>query len=540
MTNYSAKILNNSVGSLNAQQAVIATTSNNIANVNTPGYARRSVDLQTRLTTGTQSGISIGNGVEVGRILRIADDFVDRQLRSATTDLGSAEVENQYLSRIQDLFSLTGDRPTIASSLTSFFSSLNDLQGEPASIELRNNVIAKSQELVTTIGDVYGALAEMQDEADQRLATEVQNVNSLTSQIANLNGLISAREAAGNSVAGDERDRRDQLLTQLSQKLNVSIVNGDNGQVSITLDNGFPLVYGTNSRNLEVTSAPTFAATPPPGLSGRRMSYIVYDYDGTAAQSHADLTPGITGGSLGGLLAIRGRNDPTSTSAFNADGQLVSVASRVEALTRNLLTAFNAENLGPDRLPAAGHQASSADLNGTAPSPFGFFSFTGAPSSTATGLPTAGDLAATGQDNFSSILSFAVSGPRGIATSRDLSSGAPTPVYAPGDGSNITALLGLQGRTQTFAIGSYSFTGTYDGAYQEAVTTVGNAKSRAEINERVSISARTAAETRRDEVSGVSLDEEFTNLIKFQKAYQASARMIKIGEQLLDEVLQLL
>jgi flagellar hook-associated protein 1 FlgK len=133
-----------------------------------------------------------------------------------------------------------------------------------------------------------------------------------------------------------------------------------------------------------------------------------------------------------------------------------------------------------------------------------------------------------------------VSGPRGIATSRDLSGGAPTPVYAPGDASNITALLGLQGRTQTFAIGSYSFTGTYDGAYQEAVTTVGNAKSRAEINERVSISAKTAAETRRDEVSGVSLDEEFTNLIKFQKAYQASARMIKIGEQLLDEVLQLL
>ncbi len=540
MTNYSAKILNNSVGALNAQQAVIATTSGNIANVNTPGYARRTVDLQTRLTSGSGSGIDVGNGVEVGRILRIADEFVERQLRSATTDLGSAQVENQYLSRIQDLFSLTGDRPTISSSLTSFFSSLNDLQGEPASIELRNNVITRAQDLVNTIGDTYSALASMQDEADQRLATEVQTVNSITTQIATLNGLISARESNGTAVAGDERDRRDQLLNQLAEKLHVTVVPGDNGQVSVTLNNGFPLVYGTNSRDLEVTNQPTFSATPPPGLSSQRMSYIVYDYDGTSAQSHADLTPGITGGTLGGLLAIRGRNDSTNTSAFQADGHLVAVASRVEALTRNLLTTFNAANLGPDRTPAAGFQASSADLDGNAPSAFGFFSYTGNTGATATGQPTSADLAASGVDNFSSSLVLSVSGPRGIAAGRDLSGGAVTPVYAPGDGSNMAGLLTLQNQSQSFALGSYSFTGSYDAAYGETITTVGSAKARAEVNERVAGSSKTAAQTRRDEVSGVSLDEEFTNLIKFQKAYQASARMIKIGEQLLDEVLQLL
>lgn len=540
MTNYSAKILNISVGALNAQQAVIATTSGNIANVNTPGYARRTVDLQTRITSGSGSGLDVGNGVEVGRILRIADEFVERQLRASTTDLGSAQVENQYLSRIQDLFSLTGDRPTIASSLTSFFSSLNDLQGEPASVELRNNVIAKGQDLVNSISDTYNALAGMQDEANQRLSTEVQTVNSLTSQIAGLNGLISARESNGTAVAGDERDQRDQLLNKLSEKLHVSVVPGDNGQVSVTLDNGFPLVYGTNSRNLEVTSTPTFAANPPPGLSSQRMSYIVYDYDGTSAQSHADLTPGITGGTIGGLLAIRGRNDPSNTSAFQADGELVAVASRVEALTRNLLTSFNTQNLGPDRSAAAGFQASSADLNGNPPSAFGFFTYTGNTGVTATGQPSAADLAASGVDNFSSSLTLAISDPRAIAAGRDLSGGAATAQYAPGDGSNISGLIGLQSQSQTFSLGSYSFIGTYDAAYQETITNVGSAKSRADVNEKVAASSQTAAQTRRDEVSGVSLDEEFTNLIKFQKAYQASARMIKVGEQLLDEVLQLL
>lgn len=540
MTNYSAKILNNSVSALNAQQAVIATTSGNIANVNTPGYARRVVDLQTRVTNGTQTGINVGNGVEVGRIMRIADDFIERQLRAANTDAGSADVQNQFLSRIQDLFTLTGDRPTIGSSLTNFFSSINDLKSDPASIELRNNVILRTEDLVQSINDTYNSLASMQDEADQRIAVEVQNVNSLTSQIADLNGLISGREASGNTVAADERDRRDQLLSQLSEKLNVSIVPGDNGQVSVTLDNGFPLVYGTTSRALEVTNQPTFAATPPPGLSSQRMSYIVYDYDSTAAQSHADLTPGITGGTLGGLLAIRGRNDPANTSAFQADGLLVEVASKVEALARNLLIDFNRANLGADRLPAAGHQASSADLNGAAPQIFGFFNYPGSPASNASGLPSNADLTASGYDNYASIIKVSINGPRNISASLDLSGGAATPVYAPGDGSNLDNLLALQNANQTFAIGSYSFTGTYDGAYQETITAVGNEKSRAELNLRVAEGNKTAAQTRRDEVSGVSLDEEFTNLIKFQKAYQAAARMIKIGERLLDEVLQLI
>jgi len=543
MTNFTAKILNNAAGALAAQQAVIANTSGNIANVNTPGYARRAVDLQTRVTSSSSGALDVGNGVEVGRILRIADDFVERQLRAATGDAGSARVQNQFLSRIQDLFSLTGDRPTIGSTLTSFFASLNDLKGQPASIELRNNVIAKSEDLINAIHGTYNSLASMQNEANERIATEVQNVNSVTRQIAVLNGLISGREANGNSVAADERDRRDQLLLQLSEKLNVSIVPGDNGQVSVTLDNGFPLVYGSTSRDLEVTNSPTFGTNPPPGLSGQRMSYIVYDYDGTSGQSHANLTPGISGGTIGGLLAIRGQNDNNNGSAFQADGQLVAVASRVEALARNLLTQFNETYRGADRLSgSAGVQASSADLDGNAPALFGFFTFATAPSSNVSGVPSSVDLAASGIDNFASIISLAPTGPRNIATALDLSGGAATPVYTAGDGSNLTNLIAMQSGSRTFAppFGAYSFTGTYDGAYQEMISKVGNDKSRAEINQRVAESSKTAAQSRRDEVSGVSLDEEFTNLIKFQKAYQASARMIKIGEQLLDEVINLL
>lgn len=547
MANYTSKILGNAISGVRAQQAVIANIGNNIANVNTPGYSRRTVSLETRVQTGLLAGVSVGNGVDVSAIQRQVDTFIDRELRGAKSDSARSEIENSFLSRAQELFGLAEDDQTIGNALTGFFNAANDLSLNPASIELRSSFIQAGQTLVSTINTTYQGLANLQDEANNRLSTEVDTVNSVTSQIAELNGRISSLESGG-AQANDERDRREILLGQLAEKLSFSSVETNDGSVTISLSNGFALVSGSTSRTLTVETSPSFAAgTLPQSLSGKTLSYIVYDYSAGAGTQEVDFTNFMKdqGGTIGGLLKVRGYVDPSLTgrSAFQADGELVEMASRIESITTNLLTSINQAYLGADRSSVtAGHQASSGDLNGVSPTAFGLFTFSGAADTNANGLPDeVPNYSSTGVGNYASRIQFAISLPENVAAALDLTPPPAAASFSDGDGRNMANLAALRTQTYTFSTGSVNVgTMTLDGAYQEAVNAISNKLTRSETDLSVSKSIETSAVNRRDEVSAVSLDEEFTQLITSQKAFEASARMIKTAQNLLDLLLNAL
>jgi flagellar hook-associated protein 1 FlgK len=539
MANYGVKILNNAISSLTAQQALIANSANNIANVNTPGYTRRQVDLQTRTEARSAGGgVQIGSGVEVSDVKRIADTFIDELLRTASGKLSATNVSNDYLNRVQELFSLDGTGVTIGSALNDFFSSLNQLSLSPANIDLRLNVMQRGDDLVASIRNVFNTTAQIQKDLNDRLPSEVETINTYTRQIAELNGIIGQREASGQTAI-DERDQRELLFQRLAEKVQYKLVDNKNGMFSVFLDNGFPLVNEATSRDLSVTPAPTFGgATFAPSLSGESLSYVVYDYGGAGQPSHLDLTPTIKAGSgsLGGILQLRGYAAVGNTSAFQADGPLVAVASRIESLTRALLVEVNKTYLGDT-------PGNAGDLNGNSPGPFGLFDFdsTGVKDD-GDGIPEYSDLTnpALGIDNFSSILKFGVTDPAAFAAARDVDPAVATTLFQPGDGQNAQAVARMRSNSLNFSVGSFSFKGTFDELYNATVTFVGNAKNSAEINARVAEQNFNAASNRRDEVSAVSLDEEFSNLIKYQKAFQASARMIKTAGDLLDQIVSLI
>ncbi len=544
---FSSKILNNSVGALLAQQAAIATTSNNIANVNTPGYSRRTLDFQARGGSVNGGTISVGNGVDIGKVQRVVDTFVDKLLRQAMGDKAGADIENDFYNRVQALYNLNESGATIGSALTEFSTAINDLATSPASIEMRTNVIERGNDLVSAIKLSYGTVAGLQDEADNRVVTEVAEVNTIAVQIAKLNGQIRTRESTGN-VAADERDQREGLLQTLGKKISYTMLEDSGGQANVYIGKGFALVSGTTARALATTTTPSFASGPlPPSLSGKGLNYIVFNYGTEASPSHIDLTQAVQGGSgaIGALLKLRGYNDPTSTSAFSANGTLVDVASRIEAVARTLLTSINTTYLGAsdEDSVTAGFQPSSGDLNGNTPAVFGLFDFNyaGIKDINGDGLPGATDLNATGIDNFSSILSFKISDPRTLAAALDANPAAGVKTFPSGDGRNMLALAStLKSTSLTFTQGSFSMTGSFDQAYNEALTHVGSLKSRAETNSRVYSSNLLTVQQERDAVSGVSLDEEFTALIKFQKSFQASARMIKVADDLMTQIVQLI
>lgn len=555
MANYSAKIINNAISALAAQQALLAVNSNNIANVNTPGYSRRTVQLENRVSA--EGGVSgqIGAGVDVQTIQRIADRFLQNLLQQSAGEKGAADAKNNLLSRAEALFALDGNAPTISSALTAFFASANDLSSNPSSIELRTNFVQRAQDVVTTISSTYQGLASLQREADQRIVQEVNSVNLITSQIAALNQQIAQRESNGVDAANDERDRREVLLSQLSEKISFSTIELADGTMTVQLSNGFALVNGSTSREIETTQTPSFNGAVPQGLDGAPLHYIVFDYGTAGTPSHFDMTSMFAAGegTIAGLLEARGVVGDADTSPFQADGTLVDLASQVEGIARGLITTVNQYYLGYDPTLAgngdensgvAGFQARTGDLDGNTPSVYGLFSFTSSVAQDVNGDGLPNDLAAytaaTGVQNFASRMRLAFTDPRDVAAAIDTNATAGATAFSQGDGRNMVTLASMRSQSMTLSVGSYSFTGTLDEAYNNLVTTAGNEASRAKGEFSTAEQRMLTVTTQRDEISGVSLDEEFSNMMRFQRAYQASARVLGAADKLLEQIIGLL
>jgi flagellar hook-associated protein 1 FlgK len=548
MANFGAKILGSSVSSMTAQQALIANTSNNIANVNTPGYTRRQIEIESRGDVANIGSIlQIGSGVQLGDVKRSTNEFLEYQLRQANSRKGYADIRNDYLSAIETVFALDGPMTTIGSALNSFFGAISQVGVNPSNIDLRINVMQRGEDLISSIKTAYNTVASVQNELNKRVGLEVETINSMTKELAALNGQIGQREASGIGAI-DERDQRDTLLAKLASKISSTTLETGNGMINCYLSNGFPLVNQETSRDLTVTASPSFATTTlPRSLAGDVLTYVTYDFGSETAPSHLDLTQLLKNGSgsLAGILQLRGTTDPSNTSPFEAEGELVAVASRIEAITRQLLTTVNQEYLGADEsnlLP--GFQPSSGDLNGNAPGVFGLFDFdfSGVKDVDGDGIPEVSDLLGTAPSigNFSSILKLGFTDPSAFAAARDNDATQGSTVFPQGDGQNAEAIAALRSTTFALSLGSFTFSGTLEEAYNATVSYVGNAKSTAQLEVDVAAANLTSTANKRDEFSAVSLDEEFANLIKYQRAFQAAARMIKTAGDLLDQIVSLI
>jgi len=565
----SSLILNIAKSGLSAQQAVISNTANNIANVNTEGYSRRRVELEARRSSRT--GISLGLGVDATSVRRLGDKFLDRVSRDAGAAKEAASTSADLLDRAQGVFDISGEIPTIGSALETFFGAIGDLTVSPTSSELRTNVIEQGNLLVGTINRTYRQLEDLQTEADQRVSQEIEAVNGLLHEIASLNVRVRQVEGGGTEAAS-ERDLREIALAKLSEIVQVDVVEDNEGQTLVSLSNGFSLLNGATVREMQASKKPSFVSgTVPPSLAGGPMNYIVYDYDSTAGSEHIDLTAMISqrDGRLGGLLRTRGvHNSSSNTSPFEATGDLVDLASRGEAITRVLLTEFNQVYLGVSKAnltssggnplandenpvasptsysPTSGYYNSATGASVPA-SPFGFFDFSGAADSASgsiTGLPDNGDInaSATTLLSFSNRIKVAITNPNTLATGRDLNPAEGAVEIMPADSSNLEEMVKMRTHIFSMTVGNHTLNGTLSDAYRDTVTDIGNKVQSAKSDAKVAESSKLSADAQKAEFSGVSLDEEFSDLIRFQRAFQASGRMIKVADEMLQTVLGLI
>lgn len=309
--------------SLSASQMGLSVTGNNIANVNTPGYSRQRTILEEALSIRTAAG-AIGTGVDVQRILAIRDRFVEFRLIEQGPQQGRQESLAGALSSVEALFNESVN-PGIQSALSAFFNSYSALASNPESLANRNDVLTKAQQLTALFRSRSSSLVEMQLSNDRAVTATVDDINTLTAQIAALNQQVAQMESSTIPSANDLRDQRDELIRQLSKLVNIQTTETENGTTTVSAGSGRLLVAGNQSYDLDAV------AQPPNG-------YRDIFSQGT------NITSEITGGTLAGYIEARDTYIPSYQNQLDTLAAQITTdvnALHVTGFGLNNLTGFN-------------------------------------------------------------------------------------------------------------------------------------------------------------------------------------------------------
>ena len=289
---------------LDTAQGALTATSNNIANVNTPGYTREVAQISENGENQTGDEVT-GGGVTLDGLQSIRDELLNIQIQQQTSLQSSVDTKSSSLQQVQTFFTSSGD--DIASGITALSSSLAQLSASSSSTAAQQSVLSSGQSLADAFNTTAQGLTTAQLDADQQVPQTVTQINSLTQHIAQLNTQLGQVPAAEDG--GTTQDQLDQLVQQLSGLTGISITQGTDGE-TITTGNGTPLVIGGQSFNLQTTT----------GTNGFQQ---VLDSNGN------NITSSIEGGTLGGAIDIR-------------DQVIPGFQSQLNTLATQFATAFNA------------------------------------------------------------------------------------------------------------------------------------------------------------------------------------------------------
>lgn len=435
---------------LQAQDGAIGVVNNNIANVNTAGYSRQTVNLSAEALAGGVDG-----GVTFGGYTSVRDELLQLQIDAKTSDQSSLDAQSASLSTVQAAFS--GTTSGIGAAMSTFFSSLSGLSSAPSDTSLRQSVLSSASQLVNSFHQGASALVTAQRSADAQVSSVVAQINQLSKQIASLNVQVAGNTTAGDG-GGQLTDQRDQLTAQLASLTGIAVTRTE-GQPTVTTGNGSALVLGGRAFALQVST----------GADGLER---VTDSGGN------DITASLTGGTLGGALAIR-------------DQVLPGMLDSLNTLATQFASAINTA------------QATGYDSSGAAGQPMFAISAT--------------------DQNASAGIAVALQSASGVAASSDGSAGSS---------GNLNNLLSVQ----TSALPSGD---TPTNTYANLVASIGSTAANTSASLAATKLSLQQLSSQQSAISGVSIDEESTNLIRYQQAYTAAAHVISTVNSLFSVVMNM-
>lgn len=471
--------LNTSLQALHSMQQAIQTSSHNVANANTPGYSRQKTVLAPGVpyTVPTNRRFDsfgqVGTGVTIEKMQRFRDSFLDSQIRKETLNRDGWEVRRDILQQAEVVWNEPSDT-SVNSRLSEFWTGMKNLSTTPDSASVRTTAINAADDLATTISDTYRQFNDLRDELDSQVARHVDSINGLAQRIAGLNEEIRNVEGVGQQP-NDLRDQRDRALTELAGYVNIDIHESESGTMMVSLG-GKLLVMDQVASQLRTDADPT----------NGMLNKVVWDDTGVTVQIGGQPLEGglspqaadILGGKLGGTLVAR-------------DILVPNEMNRLDSMAATLITEVNTI-----------HRAG-----------FGLDGSTGLDFFTGTGA-----------------LDIAVNSV--VAADTNKVAAATSATSVPGDGYNAL-LISRLANAQVMNSG----TTTLSEYYRAGIAELGQQAQQSVLMTENQDLLVQSLEERQEQISGVSLDEETTNLIQFQHAYQSAARVMTTVDGMLDTVI---
>lgn len=466
---------------LTVSQKAIDVTGHNIANANTSGYTRqRLVTVSVEPGSGnsrfavSERGTT-GGGVVPVTVDQIRNPFLDRQFRrenARASELATRSENLAYVERLFDGLSGTG----LPSALAQFSASVQEAAKNPASKEFRANLVQNALKLTETFQHAASQLADKQADIDHSIKVQAGQINDLARTVADYNGQIALFELGGQR-ANDLRDKQNALLDELSGLAGFTASETEQGSFEVRIG-GHLLVDHTESFALQTVRD----VTDPLTGQANALHRLAWQDDGTPLQTDS--------GSMRALLDLRDGNAPDRIG-------LPWLAGQLDQLAAGLADTFNAVHASGWSLPdAATGQASATGIS--------FFS---------------GRTAATLQVNpeISANLNLIALASQEVRTQADA-----------GNNRNALALGDLFSRHDLPSISSYTgFMESFSGALAIECAHTDKRLDGQKI-------LLGGIEQQRQSVSGVSMDEEMTSMIRYEKSYAAAARLISTIDEMLD------
>jgi len=292
-------IINNSLTGLFTNQAALRTTSNNVANVNTPGYSRQVVRQET-IVSGTLAG-----GVKVAGIERVVDRFLVEASYVASANFSRYESEREFHDRVQALLGRPDENSSLSGQIDSVFTAVSEVALNPLSSILRENTLSAIDRLGEEVGALSQNLQLLRRDASEQIDESIDRINSLTERIHALNPVI-IKETVANGEPGSLLEQRDQALSELSELIDIRITDTGNNAVNVTTSSGINLVGVVRNEVQYNPPGTVVSSTPFPPIT----IHPIDPTTGTTGASIGVLDDELIGGKIRGLLNIRDKDLP--------------------------------------------------------------------------------------------------------------------------------------------------------------------------------------------------------------------------------------
>ncbi|MDU4961068.1 MAG: flagellar hook-associated protein FlgK [Sporomusaceae bacterium] len=476
---------------LNASQLGSATTTNNMSNINTTGYSRQVVSQAAVGPAAVYSSNLCGGGVEVTAVERVRSFRLDQKYWQANSAASTWEARSNYLEQIELVFGST-DTSDINTALNEFATALETLSTSPDDDSARAVVLQDAINYCQTLNEAADSLTALRNDINSDVKTTVDQINSYATQIAALNQQITTATANGAST-NELEDQRDLLVDKLSALTSIEVKQADNGSYTITAD-GVSLVNGSRVKTLECYTV-TDTDSDQYGMYGIRWS------GGTEFDAGDS-------GALSGYLTLR--------DGASVDNKGISYyLDRLDDFARTFASAFNE---GVDSGGYSGH-VDGVGIDDAATTGIRFFTYDDLSSA---------DFIASGSDTDAAYQKITAAN---ISVSKDIQDDYKKIAVASADGEdgnneNISDLISI------CTDANLSGKSTATDLYNTIIATVSTDSAFSQTQHDRKSNVATYINTSRSSVSGVSSDEETVNMVTYQSAYAASAKMVSAWSEI--------